>query len=77
VLVETAGEPAAVAAAARALVREASPGAEVLDTTTLGHHMAEARHEDWMLTVLGTALSALGVLLALAGLYAAVSLLAC
>ena len=75
-LVETAGEPAALAPASRALVREASPGARVLATTTLGRHMAEAWHEDWMLAVLGTALSALGVLLALAGLYAAVSVLA-
>ena len=75
-LMETAGEPAALAPAARALVREAGPGAEVLATTTLGRHMAEAWHEDWMLAVLGSGLSALGVLLALAGLYAAVSLLA-
>ena len=72
-LVETAGEPAALASAARALVREA--GQEVLATTTLRRHMAEAWHDDWMLAVLGSALSALGVLLALAGLYAAVSLL--
>jgi predicted permease len=75
-LVETAGEPAALAPAARALVREASPSAEVLAATTLHHHMAETWHQDWMLAVLGTGLSALGVLLALAGLYAAVSLLA-
>ena len=45
-LVETAGEPAALAPAARALVREAGSGAEVLATTTLGRHMAEARHDD-------------------------------
>ena len=37
--------------------------------------MAEAWHEDWLLAVLGTSLSALGILLALAGLYAAVALL--
>lgn len=75
-LVEMAGDPAGLAPAARALVRETSPGAAVLATTTLRRHMAEARHEDWMLAVLGTGLSTLGVLLALAGLYAAVSLLA-
>jgi ABC-type antimicrobial peptide transport system permease subunit len=38
--------------------------------------MAEAWHEDWMLAVLGSSLAALGVLLALTGLYAAVSLVA-
>ena len=75
-LVETVGEPAALAPAARALVRDAGPGVQVLTTTTLGRHMSEAWHEDWMLAVLGSGLSALGVLLALAGLYAAVSLLA-
>jgi predicted permease len=75
-LVETAGEPAALATGVRALVHESCPGAEVLATTTLRRHMADALHEDWMVAVLGTGLSALGVLLALAGLYAAVSLLA-
>jgi predicted lysophospholipase L1 biosynthesis ABC-type transport system permease subunit len=75
-LIETAGEPGALAPAARTLVRETSPGAPVLATTTLARHMAEAWHEDWMLAVLGASLSALGILLALAGLYAAVSLLA-
>jgi ABC-type antimicrobial peptide transport system permease subunit len=38
--------------------------------------MALAWHEDWMLAVLGSSLAALGILLALAGLYAAVALLA-
>jgi putative ABC transport system permease protein len=75
-LVETAGEPAALAPAARGLVREAGGGIEVLSATTLGRHMEEAWHEDWMLAVLGSSLSALGVLLALGGLYGAVSLLA-
>jgi len=75
-LVETVGEPSALAPAARAIVRETGPGAEVLATTTLSRHMADAWHGDWMLAVLGSGLSALGVLLALAGLYGAVSLLA-
>jgi len=75
-LIETAGEPGALAPAARTLLRETSPGAPVLATTTLARHMAEAWHEDWMLAILGAGLSALGILLALAGLYAAVSLLA-
>jgi putative ABC transport system permease protein len=75
-LVETAGDPAALAPAARALVREAGPVPELLVVTTLGRHMAEAWHDDWLLAFLGSALSALGVLLALAGLYGAVSLLA-
>ncbi|HEX9186279.1 MAG TPA: ABC transporter permease, partial [Vicinamibacteria bacterium] len=74
-LIETAGEPGALAPAARALVREASPGAAVLAATTLARHMAEAWHEDWLLAVLGASLSTLGILLALAGLYAAVALL--
>lgn len=75
-LVETAGEPASLARAARALVHDASPTTEVLATTTLRRHMAETWHEDWMLAVLGSGLSALGVVLALAGLYAAVALVA-
>jgi putative ABC transport system permease protein len=75
-LVETAGDPAALAPAARALVREAGPGPQLLAVTTLRRHMAEAWHEDWLLAVLGSALSALGVVLALTGLYGAVSLLA-
>jgi hypothetical protein len=75
-LVETVGEPGSLAAAARALVREASPGSQVIATTTLARHMAEAWHADWTVAVLGSSLAALGILLALAGLYAAVSLLA-
>jgi putative ABC transport system permease protein len=75
-LIETAGDPATLAPAARALFRETSPGTKVIATTTLARHMAGAWHEDWMLAVLGASLAALGVLLALAGLYAAVSLLA-
>ena len=72
-LVETRGEPTALAAAVRTLVHETSPGAAVLATTTLARHMREAWHDDWMLAVLGSGLSVLGALLALAGLYAAVS----
>jgi ABC-type antimicrobial peptide transport system permease subunit len=75
-LIETAGDPAALAPAARALVREASPATRVIATTTLARHMSEAWHEDWMLAVVGSSLAALGIVLALAGLYAAVSLLA-
>jgi putative ABC transport system permease protein len=75
-LVETTADPAALGPPARALVRETSPGTMVLATTTLRRHMAEAWHEDWLLAVLGSALSVLGVGLALAGLYAAVALLA-
>jgi hypothetical protein len=73
-LVETRGEPTALAPAVRALVRETSPGAAVLATTTLARHMREAWHDDWMLAVLGSGVSVLGALLALVGLYAAVSL---
>jgi ABC-type antimicrobial peptide transport system permease subunit len=75
-LIETAGDPGALAPAARALVRETSPGAKVLATSTLARHMSGAWHEDWLLAVLGSSLAALGVLLALTGLYAAVSVLA-
>jgi predicted permease len=75
-LIEPAGEPGALAPAVRALVRETSPGVEVLATSTLARHMAEAWYVDWLLAVLGSSLAALGILLALAGLYAAVSLLA-
>jgi len=75
-LIETAGDPAALAPSARALVRELGPATKVIATTTLARHMAGAWHEDWMLAVVGSSLAALGILLALAGLYAAVSLLA-
>jgi predicted permease len=75
-LLETTGDPAALGSAARALVRETAPGTGVLATTTLRRHMAEAWHEDWLLAVLGSGLSTLGIGLALAGLYAAVALLA-
>ncbi|HXK08826.1 MAG TPA: ADOP family duplicated permease [Vicinamibacteria bacterium] len=75
-LVETSGEPGTLAPAARALVREVSPRVKVTATTTLARHMAESWHEDWVLAVVGSSLSALGVLLALAGLYGAVALLA-
>jgi predicted permease len=75
-LIETESEPGTLAPAARALVRETTRGSQVLATTTLARHMAGAWHGDWMLAVLGSSLAALGILLALAGLYAAVSLLA-
>jgi predicted permease len=75
-LVETTGDPGALAPAARAAVRETSPATHVIRTSTLARHMSEAWHDDWMLAVVGSCLAALGILLALAGLYAAVSLLA-
>jgi ABC-type antimicrobial peptide transport system permease subunit len=74
--VETTGDPGALAPAARAAVRETSPATHVIRTSTLARHMSEAWHDDWMLAVVGSCLAALGILLALAGLYAAVSLLA-
>jgi hypothetical protein len=56
---------------------EAAPvplGLQVLLEPSGARHMAEAWHEDWMLAVVGSSLAALGILLALARLYAAVSL---
>jgi predicted permease len=75
-LVETAGDPASFGAAAKAVVREACPGARVLQTSTLRRHMSEQLHDDWIQAVVGTALAVLGVALALAGLYATVSRMA-
>ena len=75
-LVETAGDPAALATALKGIVRDTCPGTRVLATTTLRRHMQEALHADWLPAVLGTGLALLGVLLALAGLYATVSRLA-
>lgn len=75
-LVLTSGDPGALAAAARGLVRESCPGAEVLATSTLRRHMARALHDDWAPASVGSGLAALGVLLALAGLHATVALVA-
>jgi predicted permease len=76
VLIETSGDPGDLAAAARRLVHETCPEAEVLVTTTLRSHMARALYDDWMPASVGTGLAALGALLALLGLQATVTLVA-
>lgn len=72
----TSGKPFDLAAAAKRLVHETCPEADVLTTTTLRRQMAQALHDDWLPAVVGTALAVLGALLALAGLQAMVSLVA-
>lgn len=45
----------------------------VEDATTLETHLSDALYQDWMPTVLGTALASIGLILAAGGLYGAVS----
>jgi putative ABC transport system permease protein len=75
-LVETAGEPFDLAAAAKRLVRETSPETNVLAITSLRRQMRQALHDDWLPAVVGTGLAVLGALIALAGLQATVVLVA-
>ncbi len=73
-LVETTGDPAASAPAMKALVRQMRPAAQVAITSTLHAHMEFALWPVWAPAVLGCSLAAIGVLLALAGVYATVAL---
>jgi putative ABC transport system permease protein len=74
-VLETNVPAATLARAARQTVRAVNPEARVLMTTTMHDHMAEQVYDERMPAVLGTALAAMGVGLALVGLYGAVALL--
>ena len=58
------------------IVDEAGAGTVVLDSFSMGEHMAAQLYPDWMPALVGAGLSGVGILLALAGLYAAVALAA-
>ncbi len=72
-ILETNGDPRAVAQAARHLVAKLSADAEVLQSFTMEDHMKEARFNDWLRAVLSASLAALGATLAAIGLFATVS----
>ncbi len=72
-MMETLGDPVAVAAAAKKMVQRIAPEAMVLSTVTLEDHMKEVMFQDWVQAVLSSGVAALGVLLASVGLFAAVS----
>jgi putative ABC transport system permease protein len=75
IVAETLVPPGTEAAAIKQAIRSVRAGTWILGTTTMRDHMAAKLHADWMPAVLGSALSMLGVGLALIGLYGAVALL--
>ncbi len=68
-LVETAGEPAAIERAARATIRGFDPGAWVYDSTTLRKTLDNALAQDRFFASAGSALGVSVVLLTAAGLF--------
>jgi predicted permease len=68
-LVETAGDPGALLPAVKREMRAASPGHNLLLTSSLRRHMRDALYDDWMPAVLSAAIGALGMVLAAAGLF--------
>jgi predicted permease len=72
-LVETAGDPAAMAAQVKHEMRAEIPEILLLTTLTLREHMRSALYWDWMPAVLAGGLSLLGVVLAAVGLNGVVS----
>ena len=74
-VVEPAARQEDAAAAVASALREFSPRTLVLATTTMERHVAEQLYLDRMPALLGAALSAVGIVLAAAGLYATVAFL--
>src|SRR5579864_4045122 len=68
-MVETAGEPGALAQAARIELKRFDPGAIVFSLTTLRQHMQQALTMDQMMAVISTGLGIFGFLLTAAGLF--------
>lgn len=68
-MVETAGEPAMLAQAARRELKQFDPGATIYSTTTLRSHMDQALSWDRMMAALASGLGAFGFLLTAAGLF--------
>lgn len=72
-IIESAGDPAALAPAVKAAIHEAAPGSIILTTVTMRDHMKSALFLDWVQAVVSIGVASLGVLLAGVGLFAAVS----
>jgi predicted permease len=68
-LVETAGEPGALAQAARHELKRFDPRVTVLSLTTLRQHMQQALTVDQLLATISTGLGIFGFLLTAAGLF--------
>jgi len=68
-LVETAGEPAALERAARAAIRAFDPGAWVYDSTTLRQTLDTALSTDRFIATISSTLGFIAVLLTAAGLF--------
>ena len=68
-MVDTAGEPAALAHAVRTELKRFDPGAIVFSTTTLHRHMQQALTMDQLMAAFSTSLGAFGFLLTAAGLF--------
>jgi ABC-type antimicrobial peptide transport system permease subunit len=72
-VVRTAGDPARLAGAVRAAVREASPGQAFLEVVPLRAKVADAASTQRLFTVLVTVFGALALGLAAVGLYGVVA----
>ncbi|MGH2779910.1 MAG: ABC transporter permease [Thermoleophilaceae bacterium] len=68
-LVRTAGDPLAPAAAIRREVRALDPGLSLYDIKTMDEHIAQALSQDRMLSVLTTLFGVLALVLAAVGIY--------
>ena len=68
-MVETAGEPAALSQAVRQELKRFDPRARVSPITTLGQHMDQALSSDRMMAALAAGLGLTGLLLTAAGLF--------
>lgn len=74
-VVETSGPQDGLTRLVTAAVASTGSQTAVLGVMTMGEHMAAQLYMDWMPALLGSALAALGMALALGGLYAAVAFL--
>jgi predicted permease len=76
IIVETAGDPLALAGAVKTEIRAADKEATLLQTETLKDLMGSALYEDRMIAILSGSLGGLGIILAAIGLYGVVAYLA-
>lgn len=72
-VLETAGDPAALLAPLKKLIASAAPGSFILAPVTMRQHMKLALYEDWIRSVLAGGIAFIGVALAAVGLFAAVA----
>jgi energy-converting hydrogenase Eha subunit C len=76
IIVETTGDPLALAGAVKEQIRATGKGAVILQTETLEDIMGFALYEDRMIALLSAALGILGIILTSVGLYGVVAYLA-